>query len=140
EFTIFWFADLAFVDRADIKAYVGPPTLQARYEILRSCMQELVRTGILSKSQDGDNVILPNYASLKEKLSTAVTPEFKTSLSLSKQLLEAAEACEGLSGRSLRKLPFLAHSALANPYICDPSQFLCTVIDTIRRERSEMPD
>ena len=28
--------DLAFVDRADIKAYVGPPGLEARYEILRS--------------------------------------------------------------------------------------------------------
>lgn len=44
-------ADIAFVDRADIKAYVGPPTLQARYEILRSCLQELLRTGILSNSQ-----------------------------------------------------------------------------------------
>lgn len=43
-----WVADIAFVDRADIKAYVGPPTLQARYEILRSCLQELIRTGILS--------------------------------------------------------------------------------------------
>lgn len=39
------------MDRADIKAYVGPPTLQARYEILRSCLQELLRTGILSNSQ-----------------------------------------------------------------------------------------
>lgn len=47
-FTIYWVADIAFVDRADIKAYVGPPTLQARYEILRSCLQELIRTGILS--------------------------------------------------------------------------------------------
>ncbi|KAK9287076.1 hypothetical protein L1049_015486 [Liquidambar formosana] len=27
--------DIAFVDRADIKAYVGPPTLEACYEILR---------------------------------------------------------------------------------------------------------
>lgn len=44
-------ADVAFVDRADIKAYVGPPTLQARYEILRSCLQELMRTGILSSLQ-----------------------------------------------------------------------------------------
>lgn len=44
-------ADIAFVDRADIKAYVGPPTLQARYEILRSCLQELLRTGILSNFQ-----------------------------------------------------------------------------------------
>ena len=48
EFTISWIADIAFVDRADIKAYVGPPTLQARYEILRSCLHELIRTGILS--------------------------------------------------------------------------------------------
>lgn len=44
----FWVTDIAFVDRADIKAYVGPPTLQARYEILRSCLEELIRTGILS--------------------------------------------------------------------------------------------
>ncbi|KAL2935920.1 Pachytene checkpoint protein 2-like protein [Bienertia sinuspersici] len=43
--------DIAFVDRADIKAYVGPPTLQARYEILRSCLQELLRTGILKNLQ-----------------------------------------------------------------------------------------
>lgn len=73
--------DLAFLDRADIKAYVGPPglqvspdstlasalicdirmmrwcrvtvhsskrILQARYEILRSCMAELQRVGILA--------------------------------------------------------------------------------------------
>lgn len=45
------YADIAFVDRADIKAYVGPPTLQARYEILHSCLKELIRTGILSKFQ-----------------------------------------------------------------------------------------
>jgi AAA+ superfamily predicted ATPase len=43
--------DIAFVDRADIKAYVGPPTLQARYEILRSCLQELLRVGILTHTQ-----------------------------------------------------------------------------------------
>lgn len=46
-----WVVDIAFIDRADIKAYVGPPTLQARYEILRSCLQELVRTRILSTFQ-----------------------------------------------------------------------------------------
>uniref|UniRef100_A0A453C7L4 Pachytene checkpoint protein 2 homolog n=1 Tax=Aegilops tauschii subsp. strangulata TaxID=200361 RepID=A0A453C7L4_AEGTS len=43
--------DIAFVDRADIKAYVGPPTLQARYEILRSCIDELFRVGILTYPQ-----------------------------------------------------------------------------------------
>ncbi|XP_057950687.1 pachytene checkpoint protein 2 homolog isoform X1 [Malania oleifera] len=127
--------DIAFVDRADIKAYVGPPTLQARYEILRSCLQELLRTGILSNSQDCDHILLPNYASLKEKLNMQ---EPQSPLHLCKQLVEVAEACEGLSGRSLRKLPFLAHAALSNPNSCDPSKFLCTMIDTARRECSEL--
>lgn len=132
--------DIAFVDRADIKAYVGPPTLQARYEILRSCLQELIRTGIISNFQDCDQSTLPNFSILKEKLSNPDIQEADRSQHLHKQLLEAAEACEGLSGRSLRKLPFLAHAALANPYSCEPSKFLLTVIDTARRERSELPD
>jgi pachytene checkpoint protein 2 len=39
--------DVAFVDRADIKAYVGPPGLPARYSILRSAVAELGRAGIV---------------------------------------------------------------------------------------------
>ncbi|KAL6281040.1 hypothetical protein ACE6H2_017921 [Prunus campanulata] len=131
--------DIAFVDRADIKAYVGPPTLQARYEILRSCLQELIRTGILSNFEDCESPMLPNYGSLKEKLNMPEVQDART-LHMCKQLLETAEACEGLSGRSLRKLPFLGHAALASPYGCDPSKFLSTMIYTARRERSELPD
>ncbi|XVF08426.1 hypothetical protein REPUB_Repub07fG0002700 [Reevesia pubescens] len=132
--------DIAFVDRADIKAYVGPPTLQARYEILRSCAHELIRTGIISSIHGSSQSILPDYVTLKEKLNTHEIQEVQTTLHLCKQLLEAAEACEGLSGRSLRKLPFLAHAALNNPFCCDPSKFLYTMIETARRERSELPD
>ncbi|KAL6181816.1 hypothetical protein ACLB2K_048465 [Fragaria x ananassa] len=132
--------DIAFVDRADIKAYVGPPTLQARYEILRSCLEELIRTGILSSFEGCESLVLPNYASLKEKLNMPQIHDAQTPLHLCRQLLETAEACEGLSGRSLRKLPFLAHAALSNPYSCDPSKFLCAMTDTARRERSEIPD
>ncbi|KAK2663656.1 hypothetical protein Ddye_002230 [Dipteronia dyeriana] len=132
--------DIAFVDRADIKAYVGPPTLQARYEILRSCLQELIRTRIISNFKDCDNLILPNFSTVREKLSKPEIQEAEAPLPLCKQLLEAAEVCEGLSGRSLRKLPFLAHAALANTYSCDPNKFLYTLIDTARRERSELPD
>ncbi|KAF3630387.1 hypothetical protein FXO37_28496, partial [Capsicum annuum] len=129
-------ADIAFVDRADIKAYVGPPTLQARYEILRSCLQELLRTGILSNSQDGDHLVLPNFVILKENLHEVVPTEPQMSLHLGQQLLEAAEACEGMSGRSLRKLPFLAHAALANPYSCEPGKFLHVMMQTAKGERS----
>ncbi|PIN26371.1 AAA+-type ATPase [Handroanthus impetiginosus] len=134
--------DIAFVDRADIKAYVGPPTLQARYEILRSCLLELLRTGILSNSgfQDGDQFFLPSFTCLKEQLNTTAFPEAATPLNVCKQLLAAAEACEGLSGRSLRKLPFLTHAALANPFGCEAGKFLQKMIETAKRECSEMPD
>ncbi|XP_011046244.1 PREDICTED: pachytene checkpoint protein 2 homolog [Populus euphratica] len=130
--------DIAFVDRADIKAYVGPPPLQARYEILRSCLQELLRTGIVSNFQDSDHLVLPDYSTLREKLNAPT--EAQPVLNFCKQLLEAAEACEGMSGRSLRKLPFLAHGALSNPYGCNASEFLCAMIDTARREHSELPE
>ena len=35
--------DLAFVDRADIKQYIGPPTPPAIYSIYRSCILELIK-------------------------------------------------------------------------------------------------
>ena len=70
ELTKIWIADIAFVDRADIKAYVGPPTLQARYEILRSCLQELIRTGILSTSEVHTHLIIAALASLLGSLDS----------------------------------------------------------------------
>ena len=33
--------------RADIKQYIGPPSLEARYAILKSCIDELVHVGIV---------------------------------------------------------------------------------------------
>lgn len=35
--------DLAFVDRADIKQYIGLPSVPAVYNILHSCIYELIR-------------------------------------------------------------------------------------------------
>ena len=39
--------DGAFLDRADVKLYVGPPTERAVYGVLRSCLVELSRVGVL---------------------------------------------------------------------------------------------
>lgn len=53
---------MAFVDRADIKARVGPPGALARYDILASCISELQRVGIVdltptsSEVWDGDPI------------------------------------------------------------------------------------
>lgn len=38
--------DLAFVDRADIKQYVGMPSAEAIYKIYYSTIQELLRVSI----------------------------------------------------------------------------------------------
>ncbi|KAM3368088.1 hypothetical protein ACQJBY_016565 [Aegilops geniculata] len=128
--------DIAFVDRADIKAYVGPPTLQARYEILRSCIDELFRVGILTYPQGGDLPCILSYSTLKEKLHCPEAAEPHT-LHLSNLLHEGAELCDGLSGRSLRKLPFLAHASVPNPSCCDAASFMQTLIQTARRELLE---
>lgn len=41
--------DLAFIDRADIKQYIGPPSRRARYAILVSCMNELAQKGLITR-------------------------------------------------------------------------------------------
>lgn len=41
--------DSAFVDRADIIQYVDLPPRDAVYDILRSCLAELVTKGIISE-------------------------------------------------------------------------------------------
>lgn len=38
--------DLAFVDRADVKQYIGNPSTSARYSILKSCIDEMIRVGL----------------------------------------------------------------------------------------------
>lgn len=78
-----------------------------------------------------------NYSTLKEKQHCLDPAEPNVAVHLSSLLHEAAELCEGLSGRSLRKLPFLAHASAANPSCCDASTFMHTLIQTARREISE---
>lgn len=45
--------DPAFIDRADIKAYIGLPPQPARLAILTHCFQELVRVGLIQARQFG---------------------------------------------------------------------------------------
>jgi SpoVK/Ycf46/Vps4 family AAA+-type ATPase len=77
--------DVAFLDRADVKEFVPLPGVAARYSILRSCANELLRAKVCGGSP---------------------WPEQPTPAGL-----ELSNMCEGLSGRALRKLPFLAVAA-----------------------------
>ena len=42
--------DAAFIDRADIKQYIGPPGPAARYDILCGCTAELQRANLVVQS------------------------------------------------------------------------------------------
>lgn len=96
--------------------YIGLPSENARYEILRSCVDELCRVKIIHESA---YPILPYASYLKkkasrkrvaEKMANSLEVDGDDALALSSALLEVAKETEGFSGRSLRKLPFQAHA------------------------------
>lgn len=113
--------DVAFVDRADIRQYIGLPGPLVRRHILASCVQELCRSGVLMAA--GDIQHQPGQqgqqgkgaGQLEGPPAAACAREGQgTVLALSDEeevlLQSCAELTEGLSGRGLRKLPFQAHA------------------------------
>ncbi len=87
--------DVAFVDRADVKVYVGNPGYKARYSILCSSCDELTRVGLLERDC-GKNAD-------RNKDEDAINHDGDWIELLKK----VTNATEGMSGRALRKLPFL---------------------------------
>ncbi|XP_019886529.1 pachytene checkpoint protein 2 homolog isoform X2 [Ooceraea biroi] len=94
--------DLAFVDRADIKQYLGNPCVKAIYSIYRSCLNELMKTDLLEEKDIYD---IPEIDKDKGMLEYRMSPRH-----VSTKLLKISEMSEGLSGRTLRKIPFLAYA------------------------------
>ena len=88
--------DPAFIDRADVNRYVGNPGVGARYTILQSCIEELMRSELIRPKQR-----LWNYASVSMMQDTG---------SLAGRLLQIATLAHDTSGRRLRKLPLIAFS------------------------------
>ncbi|KAJ8901522.1 hypothetical protein NDN08_007366 [Rhodosorus marinus] len=104
--------DTAFVDRADIKQFIGPPSKLARRSILSGALAELARAQIIDD----------------------FFPEKGT-----KELDRLAEATNGFSGRLLRKLPFLTFSKFASAYDKRPIpsiQFLSEMAGVAETERT----
>ncbi|KAJ7781474.1 P-loop containing nucleoside triphosphate hydrolase protein [Mycena metata] len=108
--------DSAFVDRADIVQYVDLPSREAIYEILRTCLCEIVARGIVS------TVSVPTLKQAQMyELSALHSPEHppvtsslvdsrEKSKNVALRLLALAAQCrtQGMSGRALRRLPVLA--------------------------------
>lgn len=92
--------DLAFIDRADLKQFVGHPSVEAIYEIFRSAIAELIKVSIISTEST-----LADYEQMM-RVARNGSEWYKHS----ERLMEIARRCFGFSGRTLRKLPMLAHA------------------------------
>lgn len=118
--------DLAFVDRADIKQFIGPPPVKGIYKILKSCIMELCRT----------NIILPSEEIFAFGAINGTDNIYANSL----HLHEIARECEGMNGRTLRKLPYLAHATYIQKPFCPVKDFLDALSKTIKKHKSEMKE
>lgn len=104
--------DGAFMDRADIKQFVGHPSQRAILSIFRSAVRELLRTRIISDDSCLDTLL---------------------------QMTAIADECSGFSGRTLRKLPFLAHALFMPQAEGTMVQFLAALREAVKAQRlSEM--
>ena len=123
--------DLAFVDRADIKQYVGPPSQGAIYQILHSCAQELIRTGLVCVESG-------NIVNLRELQLTGYEDRPATVYSL--MLWKIAGACNGMSGRTIRKMAYLAlalFSSVADQGSVKISEFLQSLEQAVEMQRKD---
>lgn len=119
--------DGAFLDRVDIKQYIGLPEIQAIYTMLRGCVLELIRCGIIIADSD---TILP----YKE----AITLQGVQLKSCSSQLLAISATARGLSGRSLRRLPLLMHSLHLQREVSTINDALEALLKTVKEELDKL--
>uniref|UniRef100_A0A8D3BDU2 Pachytene checkpoint protein 2 homolog n=1 Tax=Scophthalmus maximus TaxID=52904 RepID=A0A8D3BDU2_SCOMX len=119
--------DLAFVDRADIKQYIGPPSEKGIYNIYLSCLEELMKCQIIYPRQQ-----LFTMFEL-ETMGFAKSEVSEHSLNLRNIALKS----KGLSGRALRKLPFLAHALFVRSPTVTLERFLEAMDQAVDKQREE---
>uniref|UniRef100_W5LLG0 Pachytene checkpoint protein 2 homolog n=1 Tax=Astyanax mexicanus TaxID=7994 RepID=W5LLG0_ASTMX len=119
--------DSAFLDRADIRMYIGPPGANAIYKIYLSCLEELMKKQVIYPRQQ--------LLSLEELDTMGYIKSKVTELSL--KLHNIAQKSAGLSGRTLRKIPFLAHSLYAKTSVVTVETFLVSMEEAVVQQQKE---
>ncbi|XP_057691316.1 pachytene checkpoint protein 2 homolog isoform X2 [Corythoichthys intestinalis] len=120
--------DLAFVDRADIKQYIGLPSEKGIYNIFLSCLEELMKCQIIYPRQ-------PLFTIFElETMGFAKSEVSEHSLMLRNIALKS----KGLSGRALRKLPFLAHALFVKAHRVTLETFLRAMDQAVDKQKEEI--
>lgn len=132
--------DLAFLDRADIVLHVGQPTVEAVYKILASVISELAVKGIIIPDHQDDAREDFNIESINrfEKFQDLQSLSPFSNGNIMQQVCKEAT---GLSGRSLRKLAFLAHALFLKKETATLREFLIALrsaVDFQRRNKEQI--
>mmetsp|Transcript_15212 Transcript_15212/g.39538 ORF Transcript_15212/g.39538 Transcript_15212/m.39538 type:complete len:482 (-) Transcript_15212:1872-3317(-) len=146
--------DAAFSDRADLTLYIGLPDQRARYQILATCIGELGRAGVLAEHApaamyDELNVLVPaggldlqgiqrlTAGARGSAMDTAASEAEQAAFRLSLMLYMLAQATHGWSGRSLRRLPLLAHAEAGGEGRVAYAQFLLAMHSAVMARDAE---
>lgn len=117
--------DLAFLDRADVVCYIGQPSIEAVVRILLSAITELGHKGIIE-----DNLKVQQFTA--DVLSGCQGLEQENQ----NRLAEICSECVGLSGRALRKLPFLAHALFLKKESASLQEYLAALKRAVEYQKS----
>ncbi|XP_055386914.1 pachytene checkpoint protein 2 homolog [Condylostylus longicornis] len=93
--------DIAFIDRVDLKKLITFPSAKAIFNIYISAIKDLSRVGLINVLDN--NIKTFDDLQLINKADNTKTDDL---------LKEIVDASVGLSGRVLRKIPFLAHTSI----------------------------
>lgn len=142
--------DNAFVDRADIKQYIGLPSQCTTYKIFLTCIHELYISNIIHNNNEEsrkqgsaeeqrqvEEAIL-SYDQLKAKTLKEIEEEgeaAKKAWNNANTLLQIVQKSCTLSGRTLRKLPFLAIALFAQSAIpMSIEDYLCCLESAVNKQ------
>ncbi|KAG0069071.1 Pachytene checkpoint protein 2, partial [Podila epicladia] len=127
--------DIAFVDRADIKMHIGLPSANAIYSMFKASLDEVQRAGIIQPK-----ITLMDYRTLHlhQQFSTNSSGPLPASDSetASTHLFRIAQAAVGLSGRSIRRLPFLAHAGFVQAPVAHMTTYLYGLHRAVQQEQN----
>jgi hypothetical protein len=134
--------DAAFLDRVDLRVFLGPPGAGGVYRILRSCIVELMRCRIISPEttlpEDMSELICNADSGSMDEENASLADGSAGSMGVGSLalLVQAVHACTGMSGRSLRKLPLRAHAYHLVGKNTSLEKFLYALLSTVRADNA----
>ncbi|TQB74400.1 hypothetical protein MPDQ_004893 [Monascus purpureus] len=129
--------DAAFLDRVDIKQFMPHLSVKVIYGIYKDCLEELSRSGIIEGASFDVVQLNPEDPQtplqyVEKPMEYLMLPTFEEMLlnyqmfpaAVPKKLADLAKESEGLSGRTLRRLPALSLVLYTHCTLCSVSKAL----------------